>query len=178
VSFLKSGLVNADHLTTVSATYAREITTPQFGCRLEELLQKRAQADQLTGIDETWDPRNCPDLETPFGVGDWQHKRSNANYIRPQFNLALSRGPLFGLVARLVHQKGVDMVLDAAETIVAAAGQIVAMGRGDPHFEHALQQAQARRLESIAVAIRFKDAEARRIFPGSDFTLMPSRFEP
>jgi starch synthase len=182
VSFLKSGLVYADHLTTVSATYAREITTPQFGCRLEGLLQKRAQADQLTGIlngiDETWDPRNCPDLETPFGAGDWQHKRANANHIRRQFNLALSRGPLFGLVARLVHQKGVDMVLDAAETIVAAGGQIVVLGRGDPHFEHALQQAQARRPESIGVAIRFQDAEARRIFAGSDFTLMPSRFEP
>src|ERR1700722_15612840 len=154
VSFLKSGLVYADHLTTVSATYAREITTPQFGCRLEGLLRKRAQADQLTGIDESWDPRNCPDLETPFGAGDWQHKRANANHIRREFNLALSRGPLFGLVARLVHQKGVDMVLDAAETIVAAGGQIVVMGRGEPHFEHALQQAQARRPESIAVAIR------------------------
>jgi starch synthase len=182
VSFLKSGLVYADHLTTVSATYAREITTSQFGCRLEGLLRKRAQADQLTGIlngiDETWDPRNCPDLETPFGAGDWQHKRANADHIRRQFNLALSRGPLFGLVARLVHQKGVDMVLDAAETIVAAGGQIVVMGRGDPHFEHALQQAQARRPESIGVAIGFQDAEARRIFAGSDFTLMPSRFEP
>jgi starch synthase len=182
VSFLKSGLVYADHLTTVSATYAREITTSQFGCRLEGLLQKRAQADQLTGIlngiDETWDPRNCPDLETPFGAGDWQQKRANANHIRREFNLAISRGPLFGLVARLVHQKGVDMVLDAAETIVAAGGQIVVMGRGDPHFEQALQQAQARRPESIGVAIRFQDAGARRIFAGSDFTLMPSRFEP
>jgi starch synthase len=87
VSFLKSGLVYADHLTTVSATYAREITTPQFGCRLEGLLQKRARADQLTGIlngiDETWDPRNCPDLEMPFGAGDWQHKRANTNQIQP-----------------------------------------------------------------------------------------------
>ena len=70
------------------------------------------------------------------------------------------------------------MVLDAAETIVAAGGQIVVMGRGDPQFEQALQQAQARRPESIALAIRFEDAEARRIFAGSDFTLMPSRFEP
>ena len=132
----------------------------------------------LNGIDETWDPRNCPDLDTPFGAGDWQRKRANADHVRREFNLALSRGPLFGLVARLVHQKGVDMVLDAAETIVAAGGQIVVMGRGDPHFEQALQQAQARRPESIAVAIRFEDAEARRIFAGSDFTLMPSRFEP
>ena len=70
------------------------------------------------------------------------------------------------------------MVLDTAETIVAAGGQIVVMGRGDPHFERALQQAQERRPQSVAVAIGFKDAEARRIFAGSDFTLMPSRFVP
>jgi len=182
VSFLKSGLVYADHLTTVSATYAREITTPQFGCGLEGLLRQRANAEQLTGIlngiDETWDPRVCPDLQSPFGAGEWHQKRANANHVRRQFNLALSRGPLFGLVARLVHQKGVDIVLDAAETIVAAGGQIVVMGRGEPRFEQALQDAQARRPDAIGVAIRFEDAEARRIFAGSDFTLMPSRFEP
>ncbi len=182
VSFLKGGLVYADHLTTVSATYAREITTSQFGCGLDGVLKKRANADQLTGIlngiDETWDPRTCPELTTPFGAGDWKQKKANVNHIRRQFNLALSRGPLFGLVARLVHQKGVDLVLEAAETIVASGGQIVVMGRGEPRFEQALQAAQKRRPQSIGVAIGFEDGEARRIFAGSDFTLMPSRFEP
>ena len=182
VSFLKGGLTYSDHLTTVSATYAREITTPQFGCGLEGLLKKRASADQLTGIlngiDETWDPRVCPELTSPFGVGDWQQKKANTHHVRRQFNLALSRGPLFGLVARLVHQKGVDFVLEAAETIVAAGGQIVVMGRGEPRFEQALREAQKRRPQSIGVALRFEDAEARQIFAGSDFTLMPSRFEP
>ncbi|UTD30444.1 glycogen synthase GlgA [Bradyrhizobium sp. WD16] len=182
VSFLKGGLVYSDHLTTVSATYAREITTAQFGCGLDGLLKKRANADQLTGIlngiDESWDPRVCPELATPFGAGDWRQRQDNTRHVRKQFNLALSRGPLFALVARLVHQKGVDFVLDAAETIVAAGGQIVVMGRGEPRFERALQEAQSRRPQSIGVAIGFEDAEARRIFAGSDFTLMPSRFEP
>jgi starch synthase len=182
VSFLKGGLVYADHLTTVSATYAQEITTPQFGCGLEGLLKKRANAAELTGIlngiDETWDPRVCPELATPFGAGDWRQRQDNTRHVRRQFNLALSRGPLFGLVARLVHQKGVDFVLDAAETIVAAGGQIVVMGRGEPRFEQALRDAQRRRPDDIAVSIGFEDAEARRIFAGSDFTLMPSRFEP
>jgi starch synthase len=182
VSFLKGGLVYSDHLTTVSATYAHEITTPQFGCGLEGVLKKRANADQLTGIlngiDETWDPRICPELAMPFGAGDWENKRSNTTHVRQQFNLALSRGPLFGLVARLVHQKGVDFVLEAAETIIAAGGQIVVMGRGEPRFEQALREAAERRPQSIGVAIRFEDAEAKRIFAGSDFTLMPSRYEP
>jgi starch synthase len=140
VSFLKGGLVYSDHLTTVSETYASEITTPEFGCGLEGLLSKRANAKQLNGIDETWDPRTCDKLSNPFGAGDWQSKRANADHVRMEFNLALSRGPLFGLVARLVHQKGVDLVLSTAESIVAAGGQIVVMGRGEARFEARLSK--------------------------------------
>jgi starch synthase len=182
VSFLKAGLVYATHLTTVSETYAREITSAEFGCGLEGLLKRRADANELTGIvngiDGTWDSRTCPELAMPFECGDWASKQVNADHLRREFGLALSRGPLFGLVARLVHQKGVDLVLGAAETIVDAGGQIVVMGRGEPRFERAMQDIQERRPESIGVAIGFADAGARRIFAGSDFTLMPSRFEP
>jgi starch synthase len=182
VSYLKAGLVYASHLTTVSETYAREITTPESGCGLDGVLRKRAAANELTGIingiDGTWDSQTCRELAVPFGAGDWKSRRQNTDHVRRQFGLALSRGPLFGLVARLVHQKGVDLVLAAAETIVASGGQIVVMGRGEPELEQALRSAQTRHARSIGVAIRFDDGEARRIFAGSDFTLLPSRFEP
>jgi starch synthase len=182
LSFLKGGIVYSSHLTTVSETYAREITTPELGCGLEGLLRRRSDAAQLTGIlngiDESWDPRLCSQLTRPFGAGDWEAKRANADYVRQQFGLALSRGPIFGLVARLVHQKGVDLVLSAADAIVSAGGQIIVTGRGEPEFEDALLAAHRRRPDAIGVGIRFDDGEARRIFAGSDFTLMPSRFEP
>src|SRR3981081_35241 len=182
LSFLKGGIVYASHLTTVSETYAREITTPELGCGLEGLLRRRSDAAQLTGIlngiDESWDPRVCSQLTRPFGAGDWEAKRANADYVRQQFGLALSRGPIFGLVARLVHQKGVDLVLSAADAIVSAGGQIIVTGRGEPEIEKALVAAHRRRPDAIGVAIRFDDGEARRIFAGSDFTLMPSRYEP
>jgi starch synthase len=182
LSFLKAGIVYASHLTTVSETYAREITTPELGCGLEGLLQQRHRAAQLTGIlngiDESWDPRVCAELPNPFGAGEWKAKRANGDHVRQKFGLALSRGPLFGVVARLVHQKGVDLILAAADAIVAAGGQIVVTGRGEPRFEEALVAAQRRRPESIGVDIGFNDGDARRIFAGTDFTLMPSRFEP
>lgn len=182
VSFLKAGLVYASHLTTVSETYAREITTSEFGCGLDGVLAKRSHFNELTGIlngiDETWDPRTCRELAAPFAAGEWAGKRANADQVRREFGLALSRGPLFGLVARLVHQKGVDLVVGAAETIVNAGGQLVVMGRGEPQFEAALQAAQQRRPGAIAIALHFDEGGARRIFAGSDFTLMPSRFEP
>jgi starch synthase len=182
LSFLKGGIVYASHLTTVSGTYAREITTPEFGCGLEGLLRMRSDAGELTGIlngiDESWDPRFCAQLAQPFGAGDWDGKRANADYVRKQFGLAVSRGPLFGLVARLVHQKGIDLVLSAADEIIETGGQIVVTGSGEPALEQALVDAHRRRPEAIGVAIGFNDAQARRIFAGSDFTLMPSRFEP
>ncbi|MBV9565230.1 MAG: glycogen synthase GlgA [Bradyrhizobium sp.] len=182
LSFLKGGIVYASHLTTVSSTYAREITTPEFGCGLEGLLRQRSNASELTGIlngiDESWDPTSCAQLAQPFGAGDWEGKRANADYVRKQFGLAVSRGPMFGLVARLVHQKGIDLVLSAADEIIGSGGQIVVTGSGEPEIERALVDAHRLRPDAIGVVIGFNDGQARRIFAGSDFTLMPSRFEP
>jgi starch synthase len=77
-----------------------------------------------------------------------------------------------------VHQKGIDLVLAAADEIVDAGGQIIVTGSGEPSIEQALIDAHRRRPDAIGVAIGFNDGQARRIFAGSDFTLMPSRFEP
>ena len=182
LSFLKGGLIYASHLTTVSETYAREITTSELGCGLEGLLRRRSDAKQLTGIlngiDESWDPRVCAQLAKQFGAGDWEGKRANSDYVRHQFGLAVSRGPIFGLVARLVHQKGIDLVLSAADQIIDAGGQIIVTGSGEPEIEQALINAHRRRPDAFGVVIGFNDGQARRIFAGSDFTLMPSRFEP
>jgi len=182
LSFLKGGLIYASHLTTVSETYAKEITTHELGCGLEGLLRQRSDAAELTGIlngiDESWDPRACAQLAQQFAPGDWEGKKANSDYVRHQFGLAVSRGPIFGLVARLVHQKGIDLVLAAADEIIDAGGQIVVTGSGEPQIEKALVEAHRRRPDAIGVNIGFNDAQARRIFAGSDFTLMPSRFEP
>ena len=113
LSFLKAGIFYASHVTTVSETYAREIQTPEFGCGLDGLLRTRAGqgrlAGILNGIDESWDPRTDPHLATRFEVDDWKGKRANAEAVRQQFGLAVSRGPLFAIVSRLVHQKGIDL---------------------------------------------------------------------
>src|SRR5260221_8348755 len=181
LSFLKGGIVYASHLTTVSETYAREITTSELGCGLEGLLRRRSDAAQLTGIlngiDESWDPRVCAQLAQPFGVGDCERKRANSDYVRHQFGLAVSRGPIFGLVARLVHQKGVDLVLSAADEIIEAGGPVIVTGSGEAAIEQGFISAPPPRPAAIWVGIGFNDGQARRIFAGSGFTLMPSPVE-
>jgi starch synthase len=182
LSFLKAGIFYASHITTVSQTYAREILDPALGCGLHGLLQTRADENRLTGIlngiDDDWDPRTCTHLARQFEAGDWKGKQANAESIRRDFGLAASRGPLFSLVARLVHQKGIDLVLSVADSIVSAGGQIAIMGSGERQFESAIETLGRRYREHVAVRIGFDEAESRRILAGSDFMLMPSRFEP
>jgi starch synthase len=180
LSFLKAGIYYGSHVTTVSETYARDITTPEHGCGLDGLLRLRMDAGHLTGIvngiDESWDRLIDGASTTDEVVRRW--KRSNAAAIRKTFSLPDTRGPLFSIVSRLVHQKGIDLSLEAAETIVAEGGQLVVKGQGESRLEDAVARLAQRYPQSVAARIGFDDAEARRLFAASDFLLMPSRFEP
>lgn len=179
VSYLKAGLFYASHLTTVSSTYANEITSTEFGCGMHGLLRERQKQGRLTGIlngiDESWDPRN-PSFEDKFDSSRW--KGRHADYVRGAFGLAMSRGPLFAIVSRLVHQKGVDLALEVAENIVEQGGQLIVTGKGDASFENHMRALASRHKGSVGVRIGFDSSEARSMFAGSDFLLMPSRFEP
>lgn len=178
ISFLKAGIFYASHVTTVSETYAKEITTHEMGCGLDGLLRTRAEEGALTGIvngiDASWDAGETN--------GNWaalqKWKKAHAEEIRRHFQLSASAGPLFSIISRLVHQKGIDLSILAAETIVRNGGQLVVTGRGEPRFEHAIESLAARHKGQIAANIGFCDKQARQIFAASDFLLMPSRFEP
>ena len=180
ISFLKAGIAYADHVTTVCATYAQQIARPEFGCGLDGLLSVRAREGQLTGIrngvDASWDPR--ADRRNPYRFDARRWKERYADYVRGAFGLSLSAGPLFSFVARLVHQKGVDLVLEASKEIVARGGQIVIVGRGEPEAECAAAELARRYPFTVGARIGFDPEEARAVFAGADFLLMPSRYEP
>ncbi|MCE8018048.1 glycogen synthase GlgA [Halomonas sp. MCCC 1A17488] len=182
LSFMKAGIVYASHVTTVSATYAQEITTPEFGCGLHGLLRCKAEQGRLSGIpngiDDSWDPRTDAHLVQAFSANDWRGKRANAEYVRHRFGLAPSAGPLFAMVSRMVHQKGVDLVIEAAPSIVQAGGQLVFIGSGERRVEAQLDRLAERYPGAVGAYIGFDEDEARCIYAGSDFLLMPSRFEP
>ncbi len=182
ISFLKAGLFYASHLTTVSPTYAREILTPEMGCGLDGLLRDRAAKGELTGIlngiDDSYDPRLDEHLSFHFDSEDMSGKQGNAAEIRREFGIRQSPGPLFAVVSRLVHQKGVDLVVDAADAILREGGQVVAIGQGERKLEGAMQELASRNPESVGVRIGFEEGLARKMYAGSDFLLMPSRFEP
>jgi starch synthase len=182
ISFLKAGLYYASHVTTVSPSYAGEIATEQSGAGLHGLIQGRAGRGELSGIvngiDESWEPRHDPCLSHHFDADDLSGKRANAEAVRTGLCLRPSDGPLFGIVSRLVHQKGLDLIAEAAHDIVGLGGQIAILGLGDPDIEHMLSRTARQHRDDVAVLVGFNEPMARRIIAGSDFTLMPSRFEP
>lgn len=182
LSLLKAGIAYARHVTTVSATYAQEITTPEFGCGMEGFLSMKARQGLLTGllngIDESWEPQSCTHLVSSFGPGDWSGKRANAAHVRELFGLDEGNGPLFSVVSRLVHQKGIDLTIAVAETIVERGGQLAILGRGDPHIEDEVRRLAERFPGRVGAHVGFNETDARRLFAGSDFLLMPSRYEP
>jgi len=182
ISFLKAGLRYADALTTVSPTYAREIQGAELGFGLEGLLQERNDVlcGILNGIDEqAWNPARDAFLVERYDAGCLERKRRNADALRAEMGLAPQAGrALVGMVARLVEQKGADLVIDAVPALVRAGAQLAVLGQGEARFEDAFRALSAQHQGIIAARIGFDEGLAHRVEAGADLFLMPSRFEP
>jgi len=181
VSFLKGGLVHAGAINTVSPTYAREIQTGEFGCGLDGLLRERhaVLSGILNGIDtDAWNPASDPHLAQPYDASSLDRKASNKRALQRRLNLEPSDELLIGLVGRLTHQKGIDLVAAAAHELAALPAQLAVLGQGERSLEGALAAAAARHPGRIALATGFDEELAHLIEGGADIFLMPSRFEP
>ena len=182
VSMLKAGLQFADAITTVSPTYAREIQTPAFGAGLDGVL--RARASRLTGIlngidTEVWNPAKDSLLLHPYDVGDLAAKARNKSALQKQLGLTVSaKAMLFGVVSRMTPQKGIDLVLERLDALLADGGQLAVLGVGEPWLQDALGEAARRTPRQVHLTVGFNETLAHRIEAGADCFLMPSRFEP
>jgi starch synthase len=179
---LKAGIVFSDLITTVSPRYAREITTPEFGCGLDGVLGERQNSlvGILNGVDYTeWKTTGNPFLKHSFTADDLSAKNAAKLDLQTEMGLPPSvRVPLFGTVTRLVEQKGIDILLGALEEMLGANMQFVLLGSGEPRFEEAFRRLAARYPSQVAVRIGYDHALSHRIEAGCDFYLMPSLFEP
>jgi starch synthase len=182
LSFMKAALVFADALTTVSPTYAREILTPEGGVALDPVLRHR-RADLhgiLNGIDvEEWNPATDPHLPAHYSAKALAGKGRCKAALQRELGLPSNPGvPLVGMVSRLAHQKGVDLVAAALGDLLSRDVQLAVLGSGERDLEVALARAARERPERMAARIGFDEGLAHRIEAGADVFLMPSRFEP
>jgi len=182
LSFLKAGLAYADAITTVSPSYAREIQGEALGCGLDGLLRQRREAltGILNGIDtEIWNPATDALITAPYDAARLEGKALNKQAL--QFRLRLKvdpQVPLIGVVSRLTHQKGSDLVADAMDELVKIPAQFAVLGTGEARTEAALRAAAERYPGRVGVTIGFDEGLAHAIEAGSDIFLMPSRYEP
>lgn len=182
LSFLKAGLQLASQLSTVSPTYAREIQDEHFGYGLAPLLRHRAGDLRgiLNGVDTgIWNPATDPALAAGYAANRLAAKRANKTALQAEMGLEIaSDRPLFGVISRLTHQKGLDLLLTVGEGLPQLPAQLVILGSGDKAMETGFRELAARFPGQIAVKIGFDEALAHRIEAGADCFVMPSRFEP
>jgi starch synthase len=184
-SFLKAGLVHSDYLTTVSPTYARETQEARFGAGLEGVLFARRQryTGILNGIDtEIWDPASDPYVPVHFDAEHLAGKAACKRALLGHFGLsvgddALAR-PIVAMISRLVEQKGLQLIQEAAGALVGLDAAWVFLGTGDPRFERILRELASRYPTRVAAHIGFDERLAHLIEAGADMFLMPSIFEP
>ncbi|MEF3191469.1 MAG: glycogen synthase GlgA [Campylobacterales bacterium] len=183
VNLLKGGILHADKLTTVSPTYAREIATPAFGWGLELNIQSRERdlTGILNGVDyNEWNPAHDRYLPATYSDDDLSGKAICKEALQRRFNLPVRpEVPLFGMVARLVDQKGIDLLADILPHLLNQMDiQVVLLGTGEPWAHHYFSQMADQRPDKFGCFIGYSEQLAHLIEAGSDFYLMPSRFEP
>jgi len=182
VNFMKAGLLYASAINTVSPTYSQEIQTREFGCGLEGVLRKRADRlfGILNGIDYLeWDPEKDRALPMNYSARDLTGKKVCRQALLSQFNLPAESGkPLVGMVSRLAGQKGFDLVVESLEEIFKRQVLLVILGTGEQKIQDSLQEAHKKQADRFGLKIAFDDRLARLIYAGSDYFLIPSKYEP
>lgn len=183
INFLKTGIVSADYITTVSPTYAKEIQYAYFGYGMEGLLRERK--DRLTGIlngidTDSFNPKTDPDIAQNYHLQNYlKGKKANKEALLETFHLEPNDKPIFAIVSRLTEQKGLTLLKGFIESFLYhQALRLIVLGSGDEALETFFEDLRRRYPNQVGVYFGYSDKIARRLYAGADFFLMPSRFEP
>lgn len=182
VSFLKGGLNYCDQITTVSKTYAEEIKTPQYGEGLDGFLRSRSYylMGIVNGIDyEEFNPQDDKFIFKNFNIDSIDNKVENKLDLQRALGLPQKKDtPMIGLVSRLTHQKGCDLIVNMIDRLLQRDIQLVILGTGDYWYEETFKNLQYRYPDKVSANIKFDNNLAHKIYAAIDMFLMPSLFEP
>jgi len=185
VNFLKAGIISADILNTVSHTYAKEMLNQEYGFGLDGVLRERVRDlySVLNGIDpEVWGPSKDAFIPHHYSSDDLSGKVvCKSKLMSSLFGHAYNESenvPLVGMVGRLSAQKGLNLVIQSVSELVSFGVKLAILGKGENIFHRTLTKMARKYKGAVSVTIGFEEARARQIYAGSDFFLMPSRYEP
>ncbi|MGH2377479.1 MAG: glycogen synthase, partial [Candidatus Limnocylindria bacterium] len=175
-------IASADIVSTVSERYAEEILTAEFGAGLQDMLAERKPDlwGIVNGIDtDLFDPATDRSIPARYSAADARGKVNDKAALQKELGLAINaRTPVFGVIGRLVEQKGIDILSAVAPEILRTGAQIVVLGTGEPAYEAIWRDLAERHPGTLSLTLGFDAALAQRIYAGADLFLMPSRFEP
>ncbi len=184
INALKNGILHASCVTTVSPTYAQEITTPRYGMGMQDALAARGSDVRgiLNGVDyEEWDPRRDRYLPIHFGAHDLTPKAElKRNFLlRQNMKAGTGRVPLFGIVSRLTSQKGFDLLTDTLPKLLSTHDvRVAVVGTGDANYESFFSRLAAKHAGRGWFFAGYDESLAHWIEGASDLFLMPSLYEP
>ena len=181
VNCLKGGIIFSDAVSTVSATYAKEIMTKDYGCGLEGVLGGRVDGVQgiTNGIDvAAWNPETDPYLPAHYTAADLSGKQACKRVLQRELGLPNRDVPLLAVIGRLTPQKGFDLLKEIIPELMALDVQIALLGTGDRDLEQQFHDAGVKYPDRIGLFIGFDEGLAHRIEAGADMLVMPSRYEP
>jgi starch synthase len=182
VNLLKGGIFHSKVINTVSNGYKNEIATPEYAYGLEDVVNYRWDDfyGVINGMDyEEWDPSKDKFLAATYDIGNMKGKATCKKDLQERFGLPVRDDvPMFGVVSRLVDQKGTDILAEAIHKILALDIQFVMLGEGEPWAHFYFGDIMATYPDKFAAYIGYDNSIAHKIEAGSDFFVMPSRFEP
>lgn len=183
LNFMRRGIMHADAINTVSSTYAKEITTPEYGELLNDLLKERRSRlfGILNGMNyEDYDPEKDANIKINYGVKSIGLRKGNKIVLQNKFNLEEGENiPVFGIISRLTDQKGFGLFFDTARSLLNNFNfQLVILGSGDANFMSFFQDLINEYPKRVAGHFTYDETLPRFILAGADFILIPSKFEP
>ncbi|HOK09272.1 MAG TPA: glycogen synthase GlgA [Candidatus Hydrogenedens sp.] len=181
MNLLKGGILLADKINTVSPTYAIEIQTLEYGFGLDNILRFRSDdlSGILNGVDYSiWSPKNDKYIETNYSKDTLANKEICKSSLLKKVNLPEQNVPLIGIISRLYWQKGIDILIQSLPELLQLDLQMIILGSGDPKYETQLKEISSLFPKKIRTVLGYNTELSHQIIAGSDFTLMPSRYEP
>ena len=182
-NYLKGGIVYADAVSTVSPSYANDITTPEGGEGLDGLMQARRNVlyGILNGLDyEEYNPLKDPYIEYHFSKDDMANKRMNKIQLQKTLGLPISDDTfMIGIVSRMTDQKGFDLIAYVMEEMLNSMDvQFAVLGTGEARYEDMFRYFQDKYPDKVHAYIGYSEERANQIYAACDAFLMPSLFEP
>ncbi len=181
-NFLKAGILYADVINTVSATYAKELLTPEMGAGMHQYLLQRKNDFYgiLNGVDyNIWNPEIDEHIPYHYSLKNLSGKEKNKKYLLKKFNISFNPSvPTIGIISRLVKQKGFDIISEILESILNLNIQLIVLGSGEKQYEEMFKSVAKIYPDKVGVNIGYNENLAHLIEAGADIFLMPSHYEP